>query len=399
MRSEPLPAYEVVSLTPDIYVTGNDGKRKPVAVSMAALAAGSGEGDEQVERVLALYGAWIEEQEALIQDLPERLQEMAQRHVVKCRDALGRMQSGWALVKSSPVAERAFRLANEAMLFQQVRSRLPRRLAEADQNGVWRPVGPHPQVSALPDQGKWRPFQIAFVLATLPELVELDRASRSHSRPHLLSHGRRKDRGLPRCVARSACWHADCRDPSDTGTDTLMRYTLRLLTAQQFLRAASLICVLEDIRSQTSTKSWVTAPFGIGVWLGRHFDARTHGQQAITALSSNSDVTPTCSEPVPPAPLPLVWHARWEPSAALASRSSQDVLGYEQVGREGHPPVPGLASADSPAERVYQSTSLTRTSTTSGHPSLSAPSTSSPCMAWRPSGWDVSSDSAMTASG
>src|SRR5690606_35164393 len=91
VRSEPLPAYEVVSLTPDIYVTGDDGEKTPVAVSMAALAAGSDEGDEQVERVLALYGVWIEAQDALIQDLPERLREAAQRHVAKCRDALERM--------------------------------------------------------------------------------------------------------------------------------------------------------------------------------------------------------------------------------------------------------------------------------------------------------------------
>jgi hypothetical protein len=46
-----------------------------------------------------------------------------------------------------------------------------------------------------------------------------------------------------------------------------MRYTLRLLTAQQFLRAASLVCVLEDIREQNSD-TLGAAPFGIGIWLG-----------------------------------------------------------------------------------------------------------------------------------
>ena len=57
------------------------------------------------------------------------------------------------------------------------------------------------------------------------------------------------------------------RNPKDAGTDTLMRYTLRLLTAQQFLRAASLVCVLEDIREHNAA-ALGDSPFGIGIWLG-----------------------------------------------------------------------------------------------------------------------------------
>ena len=57
------------------------------------------------------------------------------------------------------------------------------------------------------------------------------------------------------------------RDPADAGTDTIMRYTLRLLTAQQFLRAAALVCVLEDIRSRNEQELG-SDPFSIGIWLG-----------------------------------------------------------------------------------------------------------------------------------
>ncbi|MDN8751359.1 hypothetical protein Q0L76_14235, partial [Staphylococcus aureus] len=52
------------------------------------------------------------------------------------------------------------------------------------------------------------------------------------------------------------------RNPDDAGTDTLMRYTLRLLTAQQFLRAASLVCVLEAIRAD-HPDALGTSPFSI----------------------------------------------------------------------------------------------------------------------------------------
>ena len=65
----------------------------------------------------------------------------------------------------------------------------------------------------------------------------------------------------------------------NAGTTVLMRYTLRLLTTQQFQRAASLICALERIRGPSRALRFV--PITIGLWLGgavtpnRHSDAVT----------------------------------------------------------------------------------------------------------------------------
>ena len=50
------------------------------------------------------------------------------------------------------------------------------------------------------------------------------------------------------------------RDNSDFGTDVIMRYTLRLLTAQQFHRASGLIYALEHIRKKYKN-SWRTSIF------------------------------------------------------------------------------------------------------------------------------------------
>ncbi len=58
----------------------------------------------------------------------------------------------------------------------------------------------------------------------------------------------------------------------DEGIAVLMRYTLRLLTIQQFQRATALICACESIRRNALEKGdsqWGRTPFRIGLWVGR----------------------------------------------------------------------------------------------------------------------------------
>jgi hypothetical protein len=266
VESDPLPAHEVTGLTPDVYLTGADGTRTPVTVSMHALASGTLEGRQQVETVLRLYAGWIEKQERSVPGLPARFEAAARRHLTLCREALQRMRDGWDLVQADTLANRAFRLANEAMLYQQLRSQLKPRPVERDKQGVYWPTGPHPEPVLTPDRGNWRPFQIAFLLASLPELVNLSHRSRSLVDLIFFPTGGGKTEAYLGAAAISLLARR-LRDPADAGTDIIMRYTLRLLTAQQFLRAATLACVLEDIRSKNEAELG-SDPFGIGVWLG-----------------------------------------------------------------------------------------------------------------------------------
>ncbi|MGP5396534.1 helicase-related protein [Arthrobacter rhombi] len=269
-----MPAHEVVSLTPNVYLTDEDGNyvldaegnRCPVTVSMLELANGTQEGNDQVDTVLRLYEEWITKQERLIAGLHLRFQPAAKLHMKGAREALNRMRLGWQLVGTDEIAGRAFRWANEAMLYQQMRSNLPLREVKVDKKDVLRVVGAHPSLVIPTGKGTWRPFQIAFVLASLPELVDPTRPTRSLVDLIFFPTGGGKTEAYLGASAISLLSRR-LRNPQDAGTDTLMRYTLRLLTAQQFLRAASLICVLEEIRERNSGDLG-SSPFGIGIWLG-----------------------------------------------------------------------------------------------------------------------------------
>src|SRR2546423_1817094 len=68
----------------------------------------------------------------------------------------------------------------------------------------------------------------------------------------------------------------------DAGVHVLMRYTLRLLTAQQFQRACGLICAMEHLR-RSRVAQLGEAEFSIAVWLGAATTPNTR-ETAITTL-------------------------------------------------------------------------------------------------------------------
>src|SRR5881227_2317463 len=63
----------------------------------------------------------------------------------------------------------------------------------------------------------------------------------------------------------------------DRGVTVLMRYTLRLLTIQQFQRAATLLCACEVLRSK-NPEAWGDSRFSIGLWLGMQGTPNSHDE-------------------------------------------------------------------------------------------------------------------------
>ena len=92
------------------------------------------------------------------------------------------------------------------------------------------------------------------------------------------------------------------------GVAVLMRYTLRLLTAQQFQRATALVCAAELARQADET-TWGSEPFRIGLWVGtdvspKRFEeadeqltkANEYGSHRLTVLQVQR--CPWCGTPI-----------------------------------------------------------------------------------------------------
>ncbi|MFE2037836.1 helicase-related protein [Streptomyces scopuliridis] len=262
-KGDPLPEYEVPSITPDIVLP--DGA--PLTVSMAQLAGLHPGGTEQLERVLTSYENWIADRKAEITSLGDAYRVTAETHMERCEQALVRMRQGLALVSDADSHEgMAFRVANEAMLRQQLRSGVERRETVVE-DGRIRVKGspPDEEAAALNGRGHWRAFQITFLLASIPSTANPSHEDREAVDLIFFPTGGGKTEAYLGLSAFAMVLRR-LRRRDDVSVTILMRYTLRLLTTQQFLRAAALICALEELRDRRTDLG--SESFSIGIWVG-----------------------------------------------------------------------------------------------------------------------------------
>lgn len=266
--SDALPTVEVPATSPDIWL----GAGQKLEVSMAALAGivADDDGMAALERVVGLYEEWIDEQESEALALPTRLQPAAKRNLAACRVAALRMRCGLAVLADDAEARQAFQLANYAILLQQQRLPKTHRAAVVGQGGgvtfpnPYVPVNPRKTIKG---KGSWRPFQAAFLLMNLKGISDPDAPDASTVDLIWFPTGGGKTEAYLGLIAFTVVLRR-LRGSKTGAVTALMRYTLRLLTAQQFQRAATLFCALEFIRRNHPDGGRLGGEFRIGIWLG-----------------------------------------------------------------------------------------------------------------------------------
>jgi hypothetical protein len=235
----------------------------------------------------------------------------AQKNINNCHDYLLRIRNGIALLNSDSLAFHAFCLMNSAMLLQQLHYKLP--LRERDQNGnlITPPDFQMPKIddpqtwynSKTNVYGQWYPFQIAFILANICSMTDPQTPERSFVDLIWFPTGGGKTEAYLGLSAYTIFLERLSETKNHTtnfGITVLMRYTLRLLTSQQYERATSLICACETLR-QADVDCLGQTPISIGLFVGGSTSPNTYSSAAesyyklqASQLESNPFVVRKC---------------------------------------------------------------------------------------------------------
>ncbi|HET6880247.1 MAG TPA: DISARM system helicase DrmA, partial [Pirellulales bacterium] len=282
VKTQTVPRYEVPQTTPpsadDAAENSAFGKLNSLVLDMKELAETQPAGlRKKLEPLIAAYQTWIEAQAAKIAECADgldRFTDAAQRAIENCRATLKRLEAGLKLIEENPQASEAFRFMNRAMWLQRTHSILSEQVRRDKKVDFDREID-------VPDNRTWRPFQLAFILLNLPAVTRLDHPERGESQESLAdllffpTGGGKTEAYLGLSAYTMAIRRLQgivAGRPGDNGVAVLMRYTLRLLTIQQFQRATALLCACESIRRKAleeGDQRWGLTPFRIGLWVGR----------------------------------------------------------------------------------------------------------------------------------
>lgn len=247
-----------------------------------------------------LYRDWVEDLKSIAKTLDERYQSAAANNVAGCENAYRRMYEGIKVLEEDPIAYHAFVLANRAMFMQRVHLRMQARTSDVERypgdEQIARILRDMTYFHESDDDCRWRPFQLAFILLNIKSIVSDVAPDRDIVDLIWFPTGGGKTEAYLGLTAFTIFYRRLANSDSCGGTAVIMRYTLRLLTAQQFTRAATLICACEHIRRGYEAQRAVRfrgalgkEPITIGLWIGRAHTPNTN-KEAKKQLCKLSEV-------------------------------------------------------------------------------------------------------------
>lgn len=223
------------------------------------------------------YAGWIDDcrrDAQSIDDLDDEQRRTAGEHMDAAQDSLNRIREGIELLRADGPSWEAFRLMNRAMLMQRARTEWLAQGAPQE--------GPHET-----DRHRWRPFQLAFILLTIAGIARPTTAGRRIVDLLWFPTGGGKTEAYLGLIAFTVFRRRLTSSDAGGGVTALMRYTLRLLTTQQFQRATLLIASCEAIRREAAAAGDSRLgrdEISIGLWVGADATPQDR-KQADEALS------------------------------------------------------------------------------------------------------------------
>jgi superfamily II DNA/RNA helicase len=245
---------------------------------------------EQVIQKLNLfanaYKDWIETQNATAKK--EKQYESIYNPILSNQEyTLKRLLSNIALLKDKKIFK-CFQLANTAMLIQMILSNDNSFGSKAKELSEFNSYSDEilNQLKTFKDykqyEPQYRPFQLAFLLLNLESTINVESNDRNNKVDMLwFPTGGGKTEAYLALTAFTIISRRIFNPNTYQGITVIMRYTLRLLTAQQFERATKLICALEFLRNAFENDE--AFYFGhdkvsIGMWVGSSTTPNTYGE-------------------------------------------------------------------------------------------------------------------------
>jgi len=267
LRTEFVPLYSIVAPN---YDWPRDSDLAP-ELHATALAETWNPADlrTRLEPLTLAYGQWIQQLNQTITHMTSSEGEIARRLIRRCSEVLDGIRRGIDLLCADENARLAFCFSNACL----------------DLQSQWS-VRHRPFI--------YRPFQLAFFLLTLESIVYPDREDRRVCDLLWVPTGVGKTEAylaiavFTMAYRRRRCLSRTQPDRTGAGVAVISRYTLRLLTIQQFRRTLVTVTAADYLRVQGLSRNslgsvgwrprqyqssdqflWGTTPFTIGLWVGQ----------------------------------------------------------------------------------------------------------------------------------
>ena len=236
-----IPDYESNQMMPAVY--GNN-----QILSMEYLASAEKSTlCRELNEWISGYKQWIDSLDELREHVDSEYADTARNNVEKCLNTYATILKSIDFLKEDDIY-RAFKIANEAMLLQR--------------EHTLRIKGIEP----IREEIRWYPFQLAFFIKEICSFADPSIPERNMVDLLWFPTGGGKTEAYLG-IAAFVIFLRRFRNPErGSGVTVIMRYTLRLLTFQQFERASAMICACEKLRKKYNIPG---TEISIGLWAGK----------------------------------------------------------------------------------------------------------------------------------
>ena len=197
---------------------------------------------DQLAYFVSKYEEWYDKLKSNI-ELIEKYPKTAEQSFQNIEICIKRLHNGISLLQSNDIAWKSFQYMNEAMLLQRIKTK-----------------------HCSSDIVSWYPFQMAYILQIIPDIANNNSDFRNDVDLLWFPTGGGKTEAYLGLSAFSIFFRRlNNENGNPNGVTIIMRYTLRLLTIQQFERATALVCACEDMRRRYHIPG---EEISIGLWIG-----------------------------------------------------------------------------------------------------------------------------------